>query len=98
MVTIIVKSEKAQPLTQIMYGWSSYGGSNQGLVDDKIGEEWACQACGKFQDTSLAPFYFEFSPREFVKICELCHIKRIENDILTLIDLIGLVRPSHEQF
>lgn len=98
MAIIVIKSEKATPLTQIMYGWSSYGGSNQGLVDDRVEDQWSCQACGHTQEANFSPFYFEFSPREFVKICEVCHIKRINNDILSLIDLIELVRPNKEQF
>jgi hypothetical protein len=98
MATIIIKSEKATPLTQLMYGWSSYGGSNQGLVDEDLGQEWACQACGEYRSCDEQPFYFEFSPREFIKICELCHIKRIHRDILTLADLISLVRPPRSIF
>lgn len=98
MANIIIKSDKCAPLTQIMYGWSRYGGSTQGLVDEKIGEQWACQACGVFQEANLPPFYFEFSPREFIKICELCHLKRIENDVISLIDLVSLVRKSHIEF
>lgn len=97
MTNIIIVSEKCKPLTQAMYGWNKYGGVNLGLVQEKLGDEWVCQACSLTQSAGQ-PFDFEFIPREFIKICESCHLMGIENEINDFAELILLVRKPDGLF
>lgn len=94
---IIVVSERCKPLTQAMYGWSKHGGVNLGLVQEKLGDEWICQACSETQSVGQ-PFDFEFMPREFIKICESCHTVGVENEVTLFSDLIMLVRKLDPLF
>jgi len=93
MNAIIIVSERCKPLTEAMYGWNKYGGVNLGLVQEKLGDEWVCQACSQTQ-TLGQPYSFEFVPREFIKICESCHGVRVENNIGEFSDLMVIVRKT----
>jgi hypothetical protein len=82
-------------LTTKMYGWSKYGGVSMGLVQENLTPEWYCQACNDKQTDDLPPYMFEFTPREFIRICSVCHFNRIKDNITVLSDLIDAVRIVH---
>ncbi len=85
-------------LDRAKYGWSRYGGPNRGLVQEDLTEEWNCQACGETQTNQLPPYMYEFSPREFVRICSKCHYTRLQEAIepLQFDILIAIVRVHHD--
>lgn len=82
-------------ITKFMYSRSKYGGVNYGLVQENLTPEWSCQACGEKQIAELPPFMFEFLPREFARICSICHHTRLKENITSFEDLLGLVRHPH---
>lgn len=79
-------------ITGFMYGRSKYGGVNMGLVQENLTPEWYCQGCREKQTDDLPPYMFEFSPREFIRICSICHFTRLKENLLTLSDLLERVR------
>ena len=78
-----------------MYGWTKYGGANNGLV--KEGGDWYCQVCGKKQPREIPAFMFRHSIgdlRNFLRICAVCeHIyKKNKKKCTNVNKLISLCR------
>lgn len=97
MEYIIAKSlpkEVYDALNKAKYGWSKWGGPNQGIVQKNLTEEWYCQACQEKQTDELPPYMFEYAEREFIRICSKCHNTRMKYDIqpCKLNTLLGHVR------
>ena len=65
-------------ITRLMYGWSRWGGGNQGLVKEEL-DEWYCQNCGEIQKKGLPSYMVETAEREFVRVCAKCKHKMVEN-------------------
>lgn len=53
-------------------GWSRWGGGRRGLIKAETDGEWFCQSCGLAHPNSDSPYMFEFSPGEFLRICNKC--------------------------
>jgi hypothetical protein len=73
-----------------MFGWSKWGGGNQGLFTLLPADEWFCQICGRKQTRNLPSYMIpvDDSNREFVKICCNCKHKLIIKKLKTFFDLI----------
>lgn len=65
-------------LNKLKYGWSKYGGSNLGLVKDRIDDEWYCTCCGLKQPKGIPTYLIEFAPKDYLRICPVCENKRIQ--------------------
>jgi hypothetical protein len=76
--------EVRKALNKAKYGWSKWGGPNQGLVQKNLTPEWFCQACQDKQPDELTPYMFEFVEREYIRICSKCHHIRIQYEIQPL--------------
>lgn len=78
------------------YGWTKYGGSKLGLVQENKTLEWSCQACGDLQTSELPSYMFEFIENEFIRICSVCQYKKITSHAQSLDELLQFVRRSSE--
>lgn len=87
-------------MNKAKYGWSKFGGPNRGLVQEDLTDEWNCQACGETQTKELPPFMYEFSPREYIRICSKCHNVRLRQEIepLHFNLFISIVRVRHSSY
>lgn len=81
-------------LDRMKYGWSKYGKSNMGLVQNEKDEEWICQSCAQTQACDIPSFMFEFGLREFIRICPACQHKKLKHNITNFSDLIKHTRSS----
>lgn len=72
-------------ITKIMYGWSKWGGANNGVATLMGNDEWYCQACQQQQTKNLPSYMFPLDAfnRDYAKICARCKNvsvkKQIEN-------------------
>lgn len=96
--TKVTYNGEKKVITTAMYGWTKWGGSNMGLVQKNLDPEWNCQACGDLQTEELSPYMFEFIPREYIRICSICHFIRIKQTIKEFKDLIEAVRKRHDLY
>lgn len=71
-------------LNRAKFGWTKWGGANQGLVQKNLTQEWNCQSCGEKQTDELPPYMFEFAEREYIRICSKCHHIRLKLSIAPL--------------
>lgn len=86
-------------LTKAMYGWSKYGGSNQGLV--KEGGGWYCQACGKEQPKEFPAYMMCLDHdtfRNFIRLCADCEHLVKSRHITEYEKLRRIVRKSDYQW
>ena len=79
-----------------MYGWSKWGGGNQGLVKEEL-DEWFCQSCAKPQRKGLPSYMVESAEREFMRVCSSCKHKMVQNHIRNYWRLLGYIRPDELQ-
>lgn len=87
------KLKKSIKITKQMYGWSKYGGSNHGLVQEEL-DEWTCQACARRQTKSLAAYMVPMDEyeRDFVRVCALCKSLQLKEDLKDIFEIIHKVR------
>ena len=78
-------------ITQKMYGWSKWGGGNQGLVKEEL-DEWFCQTCGKTQRKGLPSYMVESATREFMRICSSCKHKMVADRLRNYWKLLDVIR------
>lgn len=90
--------ERVSGLTKKAYGWTKYGGTNLGLVQDGKTIEWSCQVCSDVQASDLPSYMFEFIENEFIRICSICQAEKIAHHVLTLQELIEATRKAHAEF
>ena len=87
-------------ITSVLYGWSKWGGSHSGLVQEELTEEWHCQACGEKETNELPPFMYEYAPREYIRICSKCQNILLQKEIQpqqfdTLVSIVRVRRSSY---
>lgn len=74
------------------FGWTKWGGANHGLMKSDVNTDWTCQSCARLVPKELPGFMYEYSEREYIRICaSCCHIV-IFQEIKSFFDLISLVR------
>lgn len=84
-------------ITMKMFGWSKWGGANQGLFTLLPSEVWYCQCCGEKQTRNLPSYMIPMDSfnRDFVKVCTKCKYKSIIKKIKHFLDLrLSLKTPS----
>jgi len=61
-------------ITMKVYGWSKYGGANNGAAKMMSEKEWFCQACQEEQMKDLPHYLFPMDVfnRDYAKICARC--------------------------
>jgi len=85
----MIESCLSVSLTGKMFGWSKWGGGNQGIFTLLPSDEWWCQACGKVQ-TRNSPAYMipiDAFNRDFAKVCSACRHRTIILKIRTFFEL-----------
>ena len=76
-------------ITGKMFGWSKWGGANQGLFTLLPADEWWCQCCGDKQTKNMPSYMvpFDFFNRDFAKVCATCRHRFLLEKLKTFFEL-----------
>ncbi len=83
-------------ITRLMYGWSKWGGGNQGLVKEEL-DEWYCQSCSEMQKKELPSYMVESATREFMRVCAKCKNVMVRSNIRSYWKLLNYIRGDSLQ-
>jgi hypothetical protein len=83
-------------MKKVTGGWSRYGGGRRGLIKSENENEWYCQSCAMGHGNEDSPYMFEFSPGEFIRICNKCLWLAKVNHALDFLALKELVNRAKE--
>lgn len=82
-------------ITSQMYGWSKYGGADEGLVKEEL-TIWHCQGCGDQQVKEMAQYMIPLSPAlgEYARVCALCKNIALDHQVVYFCDLLPIIREK----
>lgn len=79
--------------------WTKYGGASLGMIKERLGEEWCCQACGDDIPSELKPFLLEFHQNDFIRVCNKCisiAMRQEGSSFVRFTSLIRVVRSKRD--
>ena len=93
--SIVTKTGVPTAISRMMKGWTKWGGANHSLL--ALEDKWVCQCCAEEQTDELPSYFMYITTKdngELARVCSKCYHLSLIKKVLSLMDLIGLVRPE----